>query len=279
MNCQRVQESFIDYQAGTVSAAESAAVREHLTTCLTCQREWAGLQATLLQLDRLPTEEPSERLRTNFYAMLDTHLRQAREPGPFALMRNRLDRFFEYLVPSRPALQFALSTALLVAGVIVGARYLQPAAPAPTASDPATKNQLVELQQKVDSMSQLVAYSLAQQQPANTRLQQIAATLARGDADAKTLAGLVSTLAFDPSTNVRLSALEALYAHADRPLVRQGVLASLPREGSPLVQLAMIDFLTSVRDRDAAPAFEALTRDPAIDVAVRNAAQRALVQL
>jgi len=279
MNCQRVQETFIDYQAGTLTAAESAAVREHLKTCLTCQREWAGWQETLLQLDRLPPEEPSARLRTNFYAMLDTHLRQAREPSPFALMRNRLDRFFEYLVPTRPALQFAMSTVLLVAGVIVGARYLQPAAPVPVATDPTTQNQLVDLQKKVDSMSQLVAYSLAQQQPANTRLQQIAATLARGDADAKTLAGLVSTLAFDPSTNVRLSALEALYAHADRPLVRQGVLASLPRENSPLVQLAMIDFLTSVRDRDAAPAFEALTRDAAIDAAVRDAAQRALVQL
>ena len=279
MNCQRVQETFIDYEAGTLAAAESTAVREHLKTCLTCQREWAGWQETLLQLDRLPPEEPSERLRTNFYAMLDTHLRQAREPGPFALMRNRLDRFFENFVPTRPALQFAFSAVLLVAGVIVGARYLQPAAPAPTATDAATQSQLAAIQQKVDSMSQLVAFSLAQQQPANTRLQQIAATLARGDADAKTLAGLVSALAFDPSTNVRLSALEALYAHADRPLVRQGVLASLPREGSPLVQLAMIDFLTSVRDRDAAPAFEALTRDPAIDIAVRDAAQRALVQL
>jgi hypothetical protein len=279
MNCQRVQETFVDYQAGTLSAAESAAVREHLKTCLTCQREWAGLQETLLQLDRLPPEEPSDRLRTNFYAMLDTHLRQAREPSPFAQMSHRLDRFFENLVPTRPALQFALSTVLLVTGIMVGARYLQPAAPPPVAPDPATKSQLAELQQKFDSMSQLVAYSLAQQQPANTRLQQIAATLAHGDADAKTLAGLVSTLAFDPSTNVRLSALEALYAHADRPLVRQGVLASLPRENSPLVQLAMIDFLTSVRDRDAAPAFEALTRDAAIDIAVRDAAQRALVQL
>ena len=279
MNCQSVQETFIDYQAGTLGAAESAAVREHLKTCLTCQREWAGWQETLLQLDRLPPEEPSARLRTNFYAMLDTHLRQAREPSSFALMRSRLDQFFENLVPTRPALQFAWSTVLLVAGVIVGARYLQPAAPAPAATDRATQNQLVALQQKVDSMSQLVAYSLAQQQPANTRLQQIAATLARGDADARTLAGLVSTLAFDPSTNMRLSALEALYAHADRPSVRQGVLASLPRESSPLVQLAMIDFLTSVRDRDAAPAFEALTRDAAIDAAVRDAAQRALVQL
>jgi anti-sigma factor ChrR (cupin superfamily) len=286
MNCQRVQESFVDYQGGNLSAADSAAVREHLKTCLTCQREWAGLQETLLQLDRLPPEEPSARLRTNFYAMLDTHLRQAREPSPFVLMRNGLDRFFEHLVPARPALQFAFSAALLVAGVLVGARYLQPAASAPPTADPATQSQLAAtqsqlaaMQNKIDSMGQLVAYSLAQQQPASTRMQQIAATLARGDTDAKTLANLVSTLAFDPSTNVRLSALEALYAHADQPLVRQGVLVSLPRESSPLVQLAMIDFLTSLRDKQAAPAFEAITRDPAIDQAVRDAAQRALVQL
>jgi hypothetical protein len=278
MNCQRVQEVFLDYQAGTLSTTDAAAVREHLQTCLDCQRAWAGQQETWTMLERLPAEEPSPRLRTNFYAMLDTHLRAAQAPGPFVLMRDRLDRFFAHLVPARPALQFAFSVALLAVGLVVGTRYLPSAAPTPQ-PDPATQRQLAELQRKVDSMGQLVAYSLAQQQPANTRLQQVAATVQRGTTDAQTLADLVGTLAFDPSTNVRLSALEALYAHADQPVVRQGVLTSLPRENSPLVQLAMIDFLTAVRDRDAAPAFEALTRDAAIDKAVRDAAQRALAQL
>ena len=40
-------------------------------------REWADLQETLLKLDRFPAEAPSSRLRTQFYAMLDTHLRSA----------------------------------------------------------------------------------------------------------------------------------------------------------------------------------------------------------
>lgn len=94
------------------------------------------------------------------------------------------------------------------------------------------------------------------------------------------LAELLNTLTFDPSTNVReLSALEALYAHADRDAVRAGVLAALPRENSPLVQVAMIDFVAAARDRAAAPALEEITRTFSLDKAVREAAQRALVQL
>src|SRR5256885_3097989 len=98
MNCQRIQESFVDYQSGTLLAPDAAAVREHLKSCLACQREWASLQATQLQLDRLPAEEPSPRLRANFYLMLEEHRRAADEPGPFAAMRSRVDRFFDALL-------------------------------------------------------------------------------------------------------------------------------------------------------------------------------------
>jgi hypothetical protein len=128
-------------------------------------------------------------------------------------------------------------------------------------------------------MGQVVAYSLMRQEPDNARLRQVASMLKNGNASSRQLAELVSTLAFDPSTNVRLSALEALYAHADRQSVREGVLVSLQRERSPLVQLAMIDFLASLRETQAAPAFEALSRDAKTDKAVREAARAALAQL
>jgi len=57
------------------------------------------------------------------------------------------------------------------------------------------------------------------------------------------------------------------------------VLATLPREQSPLVQLAMIDFLVAARDREAAPELERMARSETVDRAVRDAAQRALAQL
>lgn len=282
MNCQRVQASFLDRHAGALPAHEAAAVSEHLKTCLTCQRKWAGLQHTLLTLDRLPSPAPSPRLRTQFYALLEETQRELDAPSPFALARSRVDAFFAALLPSRPALQFALTLALLIAGVAIGARYLQPAPEriVITQPDPATQQELAALREKVESMDHLVTTTLLQQ-PTTARLRHVLA--AQGDgpdpASDRALLELLNTLAFDPSTNVRLAALEALYAYAARDAVRAGVLASLPREPSPLVQVAMIDFVAATRDTAATGTLHQLAQDGQLHAGVREAAQRALAQL
>ena len=105
------------------------------------------------------------------------------------------------------------------------------------------------------------------------------ATLDEKNPNQKILADLIGALALDPSVNVRLSALDALFPHADQQLVRAGVLASLPREQNPLVQVAIIDFLVAARDRDATPELQKLARDESIDQQVREAAKRGLAQL
>ena len=105
------------------------------------------------------------------------------------------------------------------------------------------------------------------------------ATLDQKNPDQKVISDLIGSLALDPSTNVRLSALDALYPHANQPIVRSGVLATLPREQNPLVQVAMIDFLVAARDRAAVPELERLARSENINQAVRDAAQRGLAQL
>ena len=107
----------------------------------------------------------------------------------------------------------------------------------------------------------------------------IFATLDEKNPNQKVLGNLIGALALDPSVNVRLSALDALYPHADQQVVRAGVLASLPREQNPLVQVAMIDFLVAARDRDATPELERLARTETLDRAVRDAAKRGLAQL
>lgn len=285
MNCQRVQDSFIDYQDGTLPPDESAALRAHLAGCPNCQREWSALQEMTRKLDALPAvEEPSPRLREQFYAMLETHQRDADTVSPFALAKSRIDQFFAALLPSTPALQFAFSLALLVAGVFVGARYLQPAAPAPipaTIVDNTAKHEkeIADLKAQMKEMGSLVAASLLNQKSTSERLQNVLATMDLKSPDRKVLSDLVGALAFDPSVNVRLSAVEALAQHADDRLVRAGVLSALPRESAPLVQVAMIELLTSVREPEAAPVFDRISRDEAADKSVREAARRALAVL
>ena len=278
MNCSRVQDSFIDYQDGSLPADESAPLRAHLANCPTCQREWAALQEMTRKLDALPVAEPSPRLRENFYAMLETHQREADAPSPFALARGRIDRFFAALLPAQPALQFAFALALLLGGLFAGRHYLAPKAVV-AVPDESAKAELAALKAQVNSMSQLVTYSLLQQQSTGDRLQTVLAKMDLKSPDRKVLTDLVGALAFDPSINVRLSAVEALAQHADDSLVRAGVLSVLTRERAPLVQVAMIELLAGARDQTAQPVFEKLSRDEAADKNVRDAARRALAVL
>jgi hypothetical protein len=76
-----------------------------------------------------------------------------------------------------------------------------------------------------------------------------------------------------------LRAIEALYPHAERATVRAGVLAALPREQNPLVQLELIDFVASAQERSATPLLEQISADEAANRTVRDAARLALAQL
>jgi len=285
MNCQRVQDNFIDHQDGTLPPAESAALRAHLASCPDCQREWSALQEMTRKLDTFPaTEEPSPRLREQFYAMLETHQRDADTVSPFALAMSRIDRFFAALLPSTPALQFAGALTVLALGLFTGARFLQPPV-APAVTSPADAQRLARLEREladqksqVKDMGSLVAASLLQQKSTSERLSTVLATMDLKSPDRRVLTDLVGALALDPSVNVRLSAVEALTAHADQEVVRNGLLANLPRESSPLVQVAMIELLTSVREPAAAPLFERLSRESA-DKDVRESARRGLALL
>jgi hypothetical protein len=286
MNCQRVQDLFIDYQDGTLPADDSVALRTHLASCPTCQREWSALQEMTRRLDALPAaEEPGPRLREQFYAMLETHQRDADSVSPFALARSRLDRFFAALLPAAPSLQFAGAIAVLALGIFAGARFL--ASPdAPPAASAAETERLARLEQELaeqkaqmSDMGSLVAASLLQQKSTSDRLQTVLATMDLKSPDRRVLTDLVGALALDPSVNVRLSAVEALAAHADQEVVRHGLLAALPRESAPLVQVAMIELLTSVREADAAPLFDRLSRDESADKNVRESARRGLAVL
>ncbi len=281
MTCQRLRESFTAALSGTLPAVEVDAIQSHLQTCAACRAEWTSLQETLLTLDRLPPAEPGPRLRAGFEAMLAEAKREAVRPAaeaaPFGRAWSRLDAFFALLLPSRPALQAAFAVAVLAVGVLAGARL----APKPTAAatvDTSLAQEVASLRAEVASMNQLVSTNLLQPS-ANARLAGVLAAAESGTADDAALARLLQTLAFDPRTNVRLVALEQLYAHADRERVRSAVLAALPRETSPLVQVAMIDFMAAVRDDDAAPVLETLVRTPSLDESVRAAARTALALL
>lgn len=281
MNCVQARDRFAELLDHRLESPVSGDLRAHLATCPACQRDFASLRDTLDRLDAMPTPKPSPRLRAGFYAMLEDEKRSAAaSPARTAAARRPARRQLWRWILSPLA-----AGGLLVLGFLAGqyapSRQAAPTTTAPAANptDAATQQELADLRKKVDSMTQLVGYSLLQQQPASERLKGVlAAQHLNGESD-EVITKLINTLALDPSTNVRLSALEALYQHADKDVVRAGVLASLTREQNPLVQVSMIDFLVAARDREAASTLQDLARSDKVDRSVRDAAQRALVQI
>jgi flagellar motility protein MotE (MotC chaperone) len=276
MNCQSARELFPELLDHRTDASAHAEVRAHLAHCPDCQREFAALRQTLATLDTL-SPQPSPRLRQNFYALLEEEKHSAASVREANAHEARARRRWLLRWVWSPA----VACAVLLFGFRLGARYGRVEAPAPVPADDATRRELAELRKQVNKMSQLVGYSLLQQQqgPVNERLRDVLRAASTENPNEKVLDDLISALAFDPNINVRLRALEALQAHASNVVVRSGVLAALPREQNPLVQLELIDFVATAHDRDAAPVLEKMSQNEAIDESVRAAAQRALAQL
>lgn len=292
MNCQRIQHELLleALHDGALPPGEADAVRAHLASCAACRAQLASLETLTAQLDRIPAPDaPTDRMRAAFHAMLDAgkHTPAARPEPARARAASGIDRFFARFFPSRPAYQFAASLSLLALGLFVGARYLAPEAGRPAPAHPpgvtrppaASAAELAELREQVGNMGRLVTYSLLQQKSTSERLQSVLATLQLKTPDRRLLTDLVGTLALDPSVNVRLSAVEALAPHTGEDLVRAGLLAALPRETAPIVQVAMIELLTATRDTEAAPVFARLMHDERADPSVRETARRALAIL
>lgn len=282
MTCQHVRDHFPELLDPRTSATAHLEVRSHLTGCPACQREFAAISRTAHALDALPVSPPSPRLRQEFYALLEAEKGIARSIAVAPAESSRRGSFLRWtFVP-------VAAVALALLSFVAGTRYASRPAPvspdrALTAEADATTahRKIAELERKLDTMGQLVGYSILQQQrPTHDRLRGVlrSASHASENPDDTVINELISALAFDPNINVRLRAIEALFPHADQDVVRAGVLASLSREQNPLVQVSMIDFLTEAGDTDARPALEKISLSESTDRSVRDAARRALAQ-
>ena len=93
------------------------------------------------------------------------------------------------------------------------------------------------------------------------------------------VSALLDTLLHDPNVNVRLASIDALARFADQQQVRQGAVDALQSASSPLVQIALIDFVVGAREKGSIDALKKLAADPGLNEAVRVHASQGLDRL
>lgn len=169
----------------------------------------------------------------------------------------------------RVALTALAVAASLVVGVGIGRQTLRPATRAADA-------QMTAMQGEIRELRQMMSLSLLQQPSAAARLQGIISMRRIDNADGEIISALLDTLTYDPNANVRLGAIDALQRYVDREPVRRGALQALPQQTSPLVQIALIDFLVESAGVESAEALRTLSESASAAAVVRAHAVEAL---
>jgi hypothetical protein len=255
MNCEQARTQFVDYWRGSLADLDGE-FRSHLETCERCRAEAEELKDLWGTLVGLPEEDPSLGLLVRFYDSLRSwRQRESERRHAFWWVRH-------------PAFQAAAAAVILTVGVTAG--YMVRGRNA---------SEVSQLRGEVNNMRQLVALSLMQQQNASDRLRGVNYAYRVEQDDPQVLSALLATVNHDPNVNVRLAAVDALKGFTDSPVGRRGLVQSLAKQDSPLVQIAILDQIVESHEESAAPSIQFLMSSQNVNPDVRQRAQWALKQL
>jgi hypothetical protein len=259
MRCEDAQAQLPDHLTRALPLAAANALDAHLQTCPSCAAELDAAADTWQRMAIIPSPAAdSTAMRARFHAMLDEHVAVADSPA-----RRRVS-------VTHYGLQFAAAAALVVLGVALGRQTTPAAAPDP---------QIADMRAELRDMREMVTLSLLQQQSASERLRGVSYTDRIDQPGNELTRVLLDALMHDPNDNVRLRTVDALKRFADHETVRRGAVEALSQQTSPLVQVALIDFVVEMNSREAADALRQLSADSMIHEQVRARAEQGLARL
>jgi HEAT repeats/Putative zinc-finger len=272
MICDRIREQIPECLAGRLDATAREKVIDHLDTCSACRAEVAELGVVWRGFESMSEAEPSPAVRTRFLETLSAYqegYQEAQRRQAYAVPQKS---WWAGLLPAKPVWQAVFAASLLLAGGL-GGRFLAGERAAVANPD------MAQLKTQVENLRQLVTLSLLQEQSPSARLRGVTYSYQVTQPDPQVEQELLHTVNHDSNVNVRLSAVDAIAKFAQNPEVRRALVDSIPMQNSPLVQVALIDLLLQLKDKDAVPALHKLAQDKQTDEMVRQHAESALQKL
>jgi len=278
MQCETVHAQLDDFLRHALTDAESEEIRLHLAGCLACRNEADGFAETWRMLGSIASPAPdSARMRTRLTAIIDG-FEHAITSAPAPGVRGRLAALFSR--QSHPhVLRAASACALVAIGIAIG-HYMVPLSGWSERTRPAeTSAEIVAMRGELRDLREMITLSLMQQQSASNRLKGVSWSGQIDRPSNEVVAALLDTLMHDSNVNVRLATIDALERFASQDVVRRGTIQAVDRQVSPLVQIALIDFMVKVNERESIDTLRRLSEDPKVNAAVRARAAWGLQQL
>lgn len=141
------------------------------------------------------------------------------------------------------------------------------------------ENELAVLRKEMAETKQMMMAMLTNDQSASQRMQGVNVARMIPRADDEVVSALAHAMMTDVSTNVRLAALEALSKFINDANVRKILITSLSRQDDPMVQIALIQLLVNIKEKEVVNGLEKIIEDDKSIKAVKDEAYSGILKL
>ncbi|WP_299532381.1 HEAT repeat domain-containing protein [Ulvibacterium sp.] len=221
------------------------------------QKQLSEMQRTWNQVDITSVPEPSDAMDQRFFGMLHGEIEKSEKS------KDGITSWFSKLgtVFWRP--QMAYGLLLLLLGLNLG-YFLN--------SEGSSENvrTTVVSDTEAEEVREQLVLTLLEQPSANKRLQGINEVTKIKEVDETVISALLQTLNSDPNVNVRLAAIESLTNYLDNPTVREGLVQSIVKQDSPIVQVTLASLMVALQEKKSIEPFKTLMRTQEMDKSVKE---------
>jgi HEAT repeat protein len=256
MEKDKLESTLIDYIDGRLNEADKQTIEEELVRNAEAYKLYEQLKELVRVMDRPKELEPGKEVKQSFEQFLQQEI--IHQPKARSV-------FFQPMV-YRVA---ATVTLLILAGVVGFWIY----------KDQQHEQELAAIRKEMEETKRMMMTMMGNEQSASQRITGVSVANQLVKADDEVVSVLVKTMNEDPNTNVRMAALEALSKFHQEPTVRKALIESLVIQKDPVVQIALIQLLVTIKEKGVMKDLERMTKDKTIMKAVKDEAYSGILKL
>lgn len=254
MNKEKFETQSIDYMSGIMSEDEKRNFEKFLKENPEYTDQFDELASAWKMINKLDAPEPSPKMDEAFFEMLSSEVEKTNG-------KNGWETLMEGLVM---ILKPQLAYGILLLGIGLGIGYYM------NSSDNTNSVQNIVSNEETEDVRQKLVLTLLEQPSANQRLQGVSEANKFEDVDEMVIKALLQTLNNDSNVNVRLAAIESLTNYVDKPLVRQGLVKSIPNQESPILQVTLANLMVALQEKASIEPFKQLLKEKQLDTTVQK---------
>lgn len=183
---------------------------------------------------------PSPAMSENFYSMLGDAKAARNKPS----LASKWSQLWKTVMgTNRGKLAFGMS--VLIIGVVLGR----------TLSGSFYQSQMTELSAQMADMKEMMMMSMLEEESVTKRLKGVQMSSDLVSSNEEVTNAMFVTLNSDESTNVRMAALNLLAQYTDDPAIREGLINSISKQESPLMQVALAELMVELQESKSVDQF------------------------